>query len=56
MNRVGRFEQIIQSMKPLMNVPLTVKMRTGMFENRNTAHTLLPKLYNLGVSLATVRS
>ena len=56
MGRVGRFEQIIRSMQPLMTVPLTVKMRAGMLEDRNTAHTLLPKLALWNVALATVLS
>ena len=54
MGRSGRFEQVVRSMKSITDVPVTVKMRTGLQEERNTAHLLLPKLKDWGVSMITV--
>ncbi|WAQ95070.1 DUS3L-like protein [Mya arenaria] len=54
MGRTGKFEQIVNSMRSVMDVPLTVKLRTGIYDNRNIAHTLMPRLREWGVSLTTL--
>ena len=54
MGRIGRLEQIVHGMSAIMDIPLTVKMRTGLQEDKHTAHTLLPKLRDWGVSMVTV--
>ena len=36
-------------------VPITMKMRTGIQENKSTAHKLITTAKNWGVSLITVR-
>ncbi|XP_053324043.1 tRNA-dihydrouridine(47) synthase [NAD(P)(+)]-like isoform X2 [Spea bombifrons] len=54
MNRTNKFEQIIKGMKSVLDVPLTVKIRTGVHENHNLAHKLIPKLREWGVSLVTL--
>lgn len=36
-------------------VPITMKMRTGIQENKSTAHKLITTAKNWGVSLMTVR-
>ena len=54
MGRTNRFEQIVRSMTSVMDVPLTVKIRTGIFEDKHIAHTLVPKLRDWGVSMVTV--
>lgn len=41
-------------MNSVLDVPLTVKMRTGIFDNKNIAHTVIPKLRDWGVSMVTV--
>lgn len=38
----------------VLDVPLTVKIRTGVQEKTNTAHKLIPELKKWGVSLITV--
>lgn len=38
----------------VLDVPLTVKMRTGVQERVSLAHRLLPELRDWGVSLVTV--
>ena len=54
MGRAGKFGQIVKGMTSVLNVPLTVKMRTGIYNDRNNAHTLVPKLKKWGVALTTV--
>ena len=54
--RLNKFEQIIRGMRSVLDVPLTVKMRTGIFDNKNIAHTVIPRLRNWGVSMVTVSS
>ncbi|XP_062602129.1 tRNA-dihydrouridine(47) synthase [NAD(P)(+)]-like, partial [Saccostrea cucullata] len=51
--RLNKFEQIIAGMRSVLDVPLTVKMRTGIFDNKNIAHTVIPKLRDWGVSMVT---
>lgn len=54
MGRLTKFEQIITGMKAVMDVPLTVKMRTGIYNDKNTAHTLVPHLRDWGVAMTTL--
>lgn len=56
MGRHSKFENVVKSMLPVMNIPLTVKIRTGIMEDKNIAHQLVPKLRDWGVSLVTVCS
>ncbi|CAE1258860.1 DUS3 [Acanthosepion pharaonis] len=54
MGRSSRLGQIVRGMKSVLEVPLTLKMRTGISDSKNLAHTLIPKLRNWGVDLVTV--
>lgn len=54
MNRSRKFEQIVKGMNSVLDVPLTVKIRTGVQENANLAHKLIPNLKHWGVSLITL--
>ena len=54
MSRMARFEKIVKSVTSVTDIPVTVKMRTGIYENHNIAHTLLPKLAEWNVAMATV--
>ena len=54
MGRVTKFGQIVQGMRSVLDVPLTVKVRTGIYSDKNIAHTLMPKLRDWGVALTTV--
>ncbi|XP_050419185.2 tRNA-dihydrouridine(47) synthase [NAD(P)(+)]-like [Patella vulgata] len=54
MARSGKFEQVVRSMISVLDIPLTVKMRTGVFSSKSIAHNLTPKLRNWGVSMVTV--
>lgn len=54
MARTNRFEQVVSSMRQVMDIPLTVKIRTGIYEDKSIAHSLVPKLRDWGVSMVTV--
>ncbi|KAM8967237.1 tRNA-dihydrouridine(47) synthase [NAD(P)(+)]-like isoform 2-T2 [Pelodytes ibericus] len=54
MNRTNKFEQIVKGMNSVLDVPLTVKIRTGVHEKHNLAHKLIPNFKEWGVSLVTL--
>ncbi|XP_006868960.1 PREDICTED: tRNA-dihydrouridine(47) synthase [NAD(P)(+)]-like isoform X1 [Chrysochloris asiatica] len=54
MNRSTKFRQIVLGMNQVLDVPLTVKIRTGVQERTHVAHRLLPELRGWGVALATL--
>lgn len=54
MGKTNKFEQIIRSMDSVLDIPLTVKMRVGIMDNKNIAHIIAPKLRDWGVSMATI--
>lgn len=55
MTRQNRLQAIISGMRGVMGEkPLTIKIRTGYDEGKNTAHILGPKLSEWGVSLFTL--
>ncbi|KAK3558602.1 hypothetical protein QTP86_021657, partial [Hemibagrus guttatus] len=54
MARTNKFEQIIRGMNSVLDVPLTVKIRTGVQQSCNIAHKLIPELKKWGVSMITL--
>nr|XP_012617088.1 tRNA-dihydrouridine(47) synthase [NAD(P)(+)]-like isoform X2 [Microcebus murinus] len=54
MNRAAKFQQIVRGMNQVLDVPLTVKIRTGVQERVNLAHRLLPQLRDWGAALVTL--
>lgn len=54
MHRPKRLFDIVKSMKKVMTIPLTCKMRTGVETKKNNAHVIIPQLRDCGVSLCTV--
>uniref|UniRef100_A0A8C4Z6K6 tRNA-dihydrouridine(47) synthase [NAD(P)(+)] n=1 Tax=Gadus morhua TaxID=8049 RepID=A0A8C4Z6K6_GADMO len=54
MTRTRKFEQIIRGMNYVLDVPLTVKIRTGVHEKYNVAHKLIPEMKKWGVSMITL--
>ncbi|KAI1902017.1 hypothetical protein AGOR_G00040380 [Albula goreensis] len=54
MSRTNKFEQIIRGMNSVLDVPLTVKIRTGVQDKVNIAHKLIPEMKQWGVSLITL--
>jgi len=47
-------EVISRTMSSIMSRPLTIKMRTGIYKDKNIAHNLFPKLEDLGVAALTI--
>ncbi|XP_040846708.1 tRNA-dihydrouridine(47) synthase [NAD(P)(+)]-like isoform X2 [Ochotona curzoniae] len=54
LNRPAKFQQIVRGMDQVLDVPLTVKIRTGIQERVNLAHRLLPDLREWGAALVTL--
>ncbi|KFO71428.1 tRNA-dihydrouridine(47) synthase [NAD(P)(+)]-like, partial [Cuculus canorus] len=54
MTRSNKFEQIVRGMNSVLDVPLTVKIRTGVQEKINVAHKLIPRLREWGASMVTL--
>ncbi|XP_066491400.1 tRNA-dihydrouridine(47) synthase [NAD(P)(+)]-like [Tiliqua scincoides] len=54
MSRTNKFEQIVRGVNSVLDVPLTVKIRTGVQEKINLAHKIIPSLREWGVSLVTL--
>lgn len=54
MRRTKVLESCVRSISTILDVPFTIKMRTGVYNNENIAHTLAPKLKECGVSLLTI--
>eukprot|EP00794_Sanderia_malayensis_P003490 gene3489-3988_t len=54
MGRMSKFEQIVRGMVEVSEVPITVKMRTGIYEKNWTAHNVIPRIRSWGSSLVTL--
>ncbi|XP_065508631.1 tRNA-dihydrouridine(47) synthase [NAD(P)(+)]-like [Caloenas nicobarica] len=54
MTRTNKFEQIVRGMNSVLDVPLTVKIRTGVQEKMNVAHKIIPKIREWGASMVTL--
>jgi len=54
MTRTNKFEKIVTGMRSVLPVPLTAKIRTGVYENKNIAHHLIPKLKEWGVAMVSL--
>ena len=39
----------------MSDIPITIKMRTGIYENKNTAHKVVPLVKEWGVGAISVR-
>ncbi|CAG8610770.1 13069_t:CDS:10, partial [Dentiscutata heterogama] len=50
----GRLGKIIRGMKRVTDIPITVKLRTGIQDDIPVAHKLMPKFENWGVSMAAL--
>ncbi|NXQ72533.1 DUS3L synthase, partial [Quiscalus mexicanus] len=54
MTRSNKFEQIVRGMNSVLDVPLTVKIRTGVQEKVNVAHKIIPRIREWGASMVTL--
>ncbi|CAG8686669.1 8841_t:CDS:2, partial [Scutellospora calospora] len=50
----GRLGKILRGMNRVTDIPITVKLRTGIQDDIPVAHKLLPKFESWGVSMATL--
>lgn len=49
MGRLSKLEKVVRGMVEVSNIPITIKMRTGIYENKNTAHKVVPMIKEWGV-------
>ncbi|XP_065603130.1 tRNA-dihydrouridine(47) synthase [NAD(P)(+)]-like [Cyrtonyx montezumae] len=54
MTRSNKFEQTVRGMNSVLDVPLTVKIRTGVQEKRNVAHQIIPRIREWGAATLTL--
>jgi len=54
MGRQRKFEHIVRGLVEVSDVPITVKMRTGIYDKNWNAHELIPKIRDWGASLVTL--
>ena len=54
MQRRRPLEQSIRSLAEILNIPFTVKMRTGVYGNQPLAQQLVKQCHEWGVSMVTV--
>lgn len=54
MTRLDHFHKIVSSVDTMLDVPLTVKLRTGIKEDVFIAHELVTQIKHWGVSMITV--
>ncbi|XP_046961174.1 tRNA-dihydrouridine(47) synthase [NAD(P)(+)]-like [Vanessa cardui] len=54
MHRMPALEASVRSASSLLNIPFTVKMRTGIYQDKKIAHNIIPKVVNWGASLITL--
>jgi len=54
LRREKTLESVIRCMSSVIDLPLTVKTRTGVYTDKNIAHTFMPKFHDWGASLVTV--
>ncbi|NXI38927.1 DUS3L synthase, partial [Galbula dea] len=54
MTRSNKLEQIVRGMNSVLDVPLTVKIRTGVQEKMNVAHKIIPRIREWGAAMVTL--
>ncbi|RZF37532.1 hypothetical protein LSTR_LSTR008570 [Laodelphax striatellus] len=54
MRREKVLYSVVECMNDVLDIPLTIKMRTGIYSDKSTAHKLISGLCARGVSLITV--
>merc|ERR1712226_84201 len=54
MRRLNKLEMIVKGMVEVSDVPITIKVRTGVTENKINAHEIVPLLKEWGVDMITL--
>ena len=52
--RGSKFERVVRSMSHVLDIPLSIKLRTGIQQGNPNAHELIPKIKIWGANLITV--
>lgn len=54
MHRLPALEASVRCASKLLSIPFTIKMRTGVYQDKKITHTIVPKMAEWGASLITV--
>ncbi|EFN63116.1 tRNA-dihydrouridine synthase 3-like [Camponotus floridanus] len=54
LNRLHVLESVVKSISQVLDIPLTVKTRTGVYIDKPIAHKLMPRFRDWGASMITV--
>ncbi|CAB3231271.1 unnamed protein product [Arctia plantaginis] len=54
MHRLSTLEASVTCASKLLSIPFTVKMRTGVYQDKKITHTIVPKMADWGASLITI--
>ncbi|XP_053602813.1 tRNA-dihydrouridine(47) synthase [NAD(P)(+)]-like [Plodia interpunctella] len=54
MHRTSSLQASVLCASKLLSIPFTVKMRTGVYQDKKIAHTVIPKVVEAGASLITL--
>ena len=54
MTRMDHLQKIVRSLDVILDVPVTVKIRTGIKEDLQIAHEVIPQLKSWGASMITL--
>lgn len=54
LNRPGLLQTVVRSISDVIDVPLSVKTRMGVYQDKPVAHNLMPKFRDWGASMITV--
>ena len=55
MSRLDHFQRIVKCIDTVLDVPVTVKIRTGIKEDALFAHELIPDMKTWGCDMITVK-
>ena len=56
LNRLSVLESVVKSAAEVLDVPFTVKTRTGVYGDKLIAHTLMPKFRDWGAAMINVNN
>lgn len=54
MHRLSTLQASVTCASKLLSIPFTVKMRTGVYQDKKITHTIVPKMADWGASLITI--
>lgn len=54
MHRLNTLESSVRCTSKILSIPFTIKMRTGVYQDKKITHTIVPKVSEWGASLVTV--